>query len=63
MSIFKKKISLRDACRKEYGDEFVETYDAMNRGCPIGGFLETALVLDAIQSVKKKYKEEGFKLI
>lgn len=35
---FRKKdeVDLREVCRKKYGDDFVEMYDMVNRGIPIG---------------------------
>lgn len=50
----RKKFDLRKACINEYGEEFGELYDKLNTGQPIGGFLETAMFLDMIKSVKRK---------
>lgn len=50
----RKKFDLRKACIDEYGEEFGELYDKINTGQPIGGFLETAMFLDMIKSVKRK---------
>jgi hypothetical protein len=52
---FKKnrKPSLREKCIQAYGEEFGEIYDTLNSGGTVGGFLETALVLDMIEAVKK----------
>lgn len=32
---FRKK-DLREVCREKYGDDFVEMYDMVNNGIPIG---------------------------
>lgn len=37
---------------EEYVDEFLEKYDDINRGIPIGGMLETAVFLDMIEQIK-----------
>lgn len=50
----RKRFDLRKACIDEYGEEFGELYDKINTGQPIGGFLETAMFLDMIKSVKRK---------
>lgn len=49
----KRKPSLREKCIQAYGEEFGEIYDTLNSGGTVGGFLETALVLDMIEAVKK----------
>ncbi len=38
----------------EYVEEFCEKYDNLNRGIPIGGFLETAAFLDMIERIKQE---------
>lgn len=48
-----KKDSLRDKCIAAYGEEFGKLYDSLNSGVPIGGFAQTAVVLDMIEAVKK----------
>ena len=58
----RRNFDLRQACidkySKEFGEEagkeFGEMYDSINRGIPIGGFLETAVFLDMIKRVKKE---------
>lgn len=58
----RKKFDLRQACidkySKEFGEKAVkeieEMYDSLNRGIPIGGFLETVVFLDMIEKVKKE---------
>ena len=58
----KRKPNLREQCIQAYGEEFGEIYDNLNSGIPVGGFLETALILDMIEAVKKgepiKIKED-----
>lgn len=49
----KRKPNLREQCIQAYGEEFGEIYDNLNSGIPVGGFLETALILDMIEAVKK----------
>ena len=69
MNIFKKitnffkrrRFNLRQACIDRYtaefgekaGQEFGRMYDTLASGGTIGGFLETACVLDMIERVKK----------
>ena len=48
-----KKDSLKDKCIAAYGEEFGELYDSLNSGVPIGGFAQTAAILDMIEAVKK----------
>lgn len=54
-SWFKKnrKSDLREQCIQAYGEEFGEIYDTLNSGVAVGGFLETAIILDMIEAVKK----------
>ena len=58
----KRKPNLREQCIQAYGEEFGEIYDNLNSGIPVRGFLETALILDMIEAVKKgepiKIKED-----
>lgn len=37
---------------EEYVEEFLEKYDNLNRGIPIGGFAETIVFLDLIERIK-----------
>ena len=43
--------------KNEFGEQYVEEaldkYDKINRGIPIGGFMETALFLDMVSQVKE----------
>ena len=58
----RKNFDLRQACIDKYskelgeeaGEEFGRMYDYINRGIPIGGFLETSVFLDMIERVKKE---------
>lgn len=54
--LFGKKQDLRKACIEKYGKEFGEIYDNMNRGIPVGGFLETTIFIDMIEKVKQEIK-------
>jgi len=58
MSIFDRfrKPTLRELCRREYGDEFVRDYDTLCDGGAIGGFVETVIFLRMLEEVKEKYK-------
>lgn len=38
----------------EYVDEALDKYDKINRGIPIGGFYETAVFVDMVETVKKE---------
>ena len=33
---FSREKDLREVCREKYGDDFVEMYDMLNNGVPIG---------------------------
>ena len=50
--IFKKCKSLRNKCMETYGEEFGEIYDNLCKGTPVGGFMETAIILQMIEDVK-----------
>ena len=39
---------------EDYVDEFLEKYDDINRGIPIGGMAETAVFLDMIERIKEQ---------
>lgn len=39
----------------EWVDEFLEKYDNLNRGIPIGGFVETIAFLDMIERIKNDF--------
>ena len=44
---------VRDNLGAEYVSDFIEKYDSLCRGIPIGGFVETAVFLDMIEQIKK----------
>lgn len=50
---FKKEDSLREKCIEAYGPEFGEIYDTLNSGGVVGGFLETAVIIQMIEDVKQ----------
>lgn len=52
----KEKPTLRELCIREYGEEFGFVYDDLNSGAPIGGFAETIIALNMIESVQSKYR-------
>lgn len=39
---------------REYEQEFLQKYDDINRGIPIGGLLETRVFLAMIETIKKE---------
>jgi len=43
---------------EQYGDEFVEKYENINRGIPIGGFVETVVFLDMVERIKRELEKE-----
>lgn len=49
----KDKKDLREICRKKYGDDFVEMYDKVNRGIPIGNMVETMIFIAMVEEAKK----------
>ncbi len=51
----KKKESLRDYCLNKYGEEFIEKYDALNKGIPMGNFYETVLFLDEVSIAREEW--------
>lgn len=57
---FKRRIlkDLREICREKYGDKFVEEYDKLCNGIPIGGYDYT---LDFCHKVELARKEKGYK--
>lgn len=55
--LFRKKKDLREACREEYGDDFIQLYDMMQAGIPIGGLAETMLILSMIDKVREDLNE------
>lgn len=55
MSFFDRFRTLRELCRREYGDEFAEKYDSLNHGVPIGDIEETMAFIERVEVVKAKY--------
>ena len=55
--LFKRKINLRDLCKMEYGESFVQNYDILNSGGAIGGLATTILFIEQVEAVKNKYKD------
>lgn len=53
----KKKESLRDYCLNKYGEEFIEKYDALNEGIPIGNFYETVSFLDEVYIAREEWQK------
>lgn len=51
-----KKPTLRELCIREYGEEFGSIYDDLNNGVPIGGFAETIIAINMIETVQSKYE-------
>lgn len=49
---FRKRKSLRDKCIEAYGEEFGKIYDDICSGIPVGGFIETVVILQMIEDVK-----------
>lgn len=39
---------------EEYVNEFLEKYDNLSRGIPIGGIYETAVFLDMIETIREQ---------
>lgn len=46
---------------EKYVSEFEHNYDDLNRGIEIGGFAETSMFLDLIDTIRKD-KEDGVKV-
>lgn len=53
----KKKESLRDYCLNKYGEEFIEKYDALNEGIPIGNIYETISFLDDVSIAREEWRK------
>ena len=52
--LFRKKPTLREACVKEYGEDFGRLMDSLAEGIPIGNINETVLILEMIEAVRKR---------
>lgn len=57
-----RKPTLRELCRREYGEHFVVLYDQLARGIPIGGIAETVTFLEMVEAVKEQHKGEWRKV-
>lgn len=55
--LFKRKIKLRDLCKSEYGEDFVQKYDILASGGAIGGLGTTIAFIEHVEAVKSKYKD------
>ena len=54
----KAKKDLRELCREKYGDEFVNQYDSVNKGIPIGNLEETLKFLAMVEAAKMDEVED-----
>lgn len=57
LDVFRRKPTLRELCRREYGDEFASDYDTLAAGGVIGGYAETITFINMVEAVKAKYKD------
>lgn len=57
LDVFRRKPTLRELCRREYGDEFARDYDTLSEGGVIGGYAETIMFINMVEAVKAKYKD------
>lgn len=53
-----RKPTLRELCRREYGDKFAEDYDTLCDGGVIGGLAETILFIEMVEKVKSEHMGE-----
>ena len=53
---------LRDAVVDAYGVEFGEMYVDVNMGVPIGDIRDTIIFLEAVEKVKNKLIEDGWRI-
>ncbi len=58
--LFHRKPDLREACRKDWGDDFLVLYDAFNGGIPVGNLSTVFWALERIEKTKKKLKMMHF---
>jgi hypothetical protein len=56
MNLTDEQPTLRELCRREYGDEFAKDYDTLCDGGVIGGLAETIAFVDMVEVVKEKYR-------
>lgn len=52
--------SLRDLCEKEYGSEFLEDYDRLRDGMPVGDMGRTMETLEKIDKARAKYLDRSW---
>lgn len=45
---------IKDHYGEEYVEEFLDSYDKINKGIPMGNYLETIAFLDLIETIKKE---------
>lgn len=50
---FRRKKDLREVCWEKYGDDFVEMYDLVNNGIPIGNLRETQIFLAMVKAAEE----------
>lgn len=50
---FRRKKDLREVCREKYGDDFVEMYDMLSGGIPIGNLEETKIFLAMVKAAEE----------
>lgn len=55
--LFKRKKDLRELCKMEYGEDFVQKYDILASGGTIGGLGTTVAFIEMVEAVKSKYKD------
>ncbi len=55
---FRRKKDLRELCREKYGEDFVEMYDMLNNGIPIGNLEETKIFLAMVEAAKMDESED-----
>ena len=51
---------LRNKVMEMYGKEFVELYDKVNQGVPIGGLYETVVFLNMIEKARESLKNNDY---
>lgn len=56
-NLFKKKPTLQEKLIEMYGEEAGKFYEMINRGIPIGGFIETIDFLNKVEKARKALQE------
>lgn len=54
--------NLRDAVVDKYGARYGQMYDDVNMGIPIGNIKDTIIFIDAVEQVKNKLIEDGWRI-